>query len=149
MSDGCPLAGRLWIPEDPDDHPAPAIFEYIPYRKNDYYAVHNQSMHAYFAGRGYVSARVDLRGSGDSDSILENEYVPLEQSDGIEVIRWLAAEPWCSAKVVMIGISGGVSMDCRLPPPRRRELGAVVSICSTDDRYADDVQLELTDEETA
>jgi putative CocE/NonD family hydrolase len=96
-------------------------------------------MHAYFAGHGYVSVRVDLRGSGDSEGILADEYLPLEQEDGIGVISWLAAQPFCSGSVGMIGISwggfNGLQIAAHAPP----ELGAVISICSTDDRYTDDV----------
>jgi putative CocE/NonD family hydrolase len=82
---------------------------------------------------------VDLRGSGDSDGILEGEYLPLEQSDGIEVIRWLAAQPWCSGQVGMIGISWGGFNGLQIAAHSPEALGAVVSICSTDDRYTDDV----------
>jgi putative CocE/NonD family hydrolase len=139
MSDGCRLAAKLWIPEDAEDHPVPAILEYIPYRKNDYTAVHDESMHAYFAGHGYVAARIDLRGSGDSDGILEDEYLPLEQADGIEVIKWLASQDFCSGKVGMIGISWGGFNGLQIAAHAPAELGAVVSICSTDDRYLDDV----------
>ena len=139
MSDGCRLSAKLWIPEDAEEHPVPAILEYIPYRKNDYTAVHDQSMHGYFAGHGYVSARIDIRGSGDSEGILADEYLPLEQSDGIEVIRWLAAQPFCSGRVGMIGISWGGFNGLQIAAHSPPELGAVVSICSTDDRYADDV----------
>jgi len=139
MSDGCRLAARLWIPEHAADEPVPAILEYIPYRKNDYYSLHDESMHAYFAGHGYAAVRVDLRGSGDSDGILEDEYLPLEQSDGVEVIKWLAAQPWCSGKVGMIGISWGGFNGLQIAAHSPEELGAVVSICSTDDRYVDDV----------
>ncbi len=139
MSDGCRLAAKLWIPQDAEDHPVPAILEYIPYRKNDATAYRDHSMHAYFAGNGYVSVRVDLRGSGDSDGILADEYLPLEQQDGVEVIAWLAAQPFCSGKVGMIGISwggfNGLQIAAHAPP----ELGCVISVCSTDDRYSDDV----------
>jgi uncharacterized protein len=142
MSDGCRLAARIWLPEDALNNPVPAIFEYIPYRKNDNYAVHDQTMHGYFARHGYAAVRVDLRGSGDSDGILEDEYLPLEQSDGIEVIRWVAAQPWCSGKVGMIGISWGGFNSLQIAAHSPKELGAVVSICSTDDRYADDVHYQ-------
>ena len=31
-------------------------------------------IHPYFAGHGYASLRIDLRGSGDSDGYLVDEY---------------------------------------------------------------------------
>jgi putative CocE/NonD family hydrolase len=139
MSDGARLAAKLWLPEGTEDHPVPAILEYIPYRKNDFTAVHDHAMHAYFAGHGYASVRVDLRGSGDSDGILSDEYLPLEQSDGVEVIASLAEESFCSGKVGMIGISWGGFNGLQIAAHGPPGLGAVVSVCSTDDRYSDDV----------
>ena len=139
MSDGCRLAARIWLPEDAGDDPVPAVMEYVPYRKNDGLVLRDAPIHAYFAGFGYASVRVDTRGSGDSDGILEDEYLPLEQTDGVEVIKWLAAQPWCTGKVGIIGKSwggfNGLQIAAHAPP----ELGAVISVASTDDRYADDV----------
>lgn len=34
MSDGCRLAARIWLPEEAETHPVPAILEYIPYRRD-------------------------------------------------------------------------------------------------------------------
>jgi nitrite reductase/ring-hydroxylating ferredoxin subunit len=62
MPDGCRLAARIWLPEDADSDPVPAILEYIPYRKNDGTAIGDSTRHAYFAGHGYASVRVDMRG---------------------------------------------------------------------------------------
>ena len=107
MSDGCRLAAKLWLPEGAESEPVPAILEYIPYRKNDFTALRDSKTHGYFARCGYASVRVDLRGSGDSDGILADEYLPLEQNDGLEVISWLAKQPWCSGVVGMFGISWG------------------------------------------
>lgn len=45
----------------------------------------------YFAGHGYAALRVDLRGSGGSDGILEDEYTLQELTDVEEVIAWMAA----------------------------------------------------------
>ena len=35
LSDGCRLAARLWLPENAEARPVPAILEYLPYRKRD------------------------------------------------------------------------------------------------------------------
>jgi uncharacterized protein len=139
MPDGCRLAARIWLPEDAEREPVPAVFEYVPYRKNDGLVLRDAPIHHYFAGHGYASVRVDMRGTGDSDGILSGEYLPLEQEDGVAVIRWLAAQPWCTGRVGIIGKSwggfNGLQIAARHPP----ELGAVISVASTDDRYADDV----------
>jgi putative CocE/NonD family hydrolase len=139
MQDGVRLSARIWLPEDAEHDPVPAILEYIPYRKNDATAVRDAGIHPYFAGHGYASVRVDLRGSGDSEGILLDEYLPQEQEDGIEVIRWLAAQQWCTGAVGMIGKSWGGFNGLQVAAHAPDELKAVVSVCSTDDRYADDV----------
>ena len=43
-----------------------------------------------------AGVRVDLRGSGESTGLLFDEYAQQEQDDGVEVIAWLAAQPWCN-----------------------------------------------------
>ena len=48
-------------------------------------------IHPYWAARGYACVRLDLRGSGESDGLLADEYDPLEQDDLLEVIAWLTA----------------------------------------------------------
>jgi uncharacterized protein len=139
MPDGVRLSARIWLPDDAQQDPVPAILEYIPYRKDDATAIRDAGIHPYFAGHGYASVRVDLRGSGDSEGILRDEYLPQEQQDGVDVIRWLAAQQWCTGGVGMIGKSwggfNGLQVAAHAPP----ELKALVSVCSTDDRYADDV----------
>jgi hypothetical protein len=139
MSDGTRLAARMWIPEGADDTPVPAILEYIPYRKRDHKRSRDQSMHAWFAGHGYACIRVDMRGSGDSDGVLLDEYLQTEQDDGCEVLRWIGSQPWCDGSVGMIGISWGGFNGLQLAAMQPPELRAVVSVASTDDRYADDV----------
>src|SRR5436853_1018410 len=136
LSDGTRLATRLWLP---DEEPAPAILEYLPYRKGDAFAARDNRHHAYFAEHGYAGVRVDLRGSGDSDGLLEDEYLPEEQEDALEVIAWLAAQPWCSGAVGMFGLSWGGFNALQVAALRPPALKAIVTLCSTDDRYADDV----------
>ena len=69
------LAARIWLPADAMEQPVPAILEYIPYRKNDGTVTRDALMHPYFAGHGYAAIRVDMRGSGDSDGIMYDEYL--------------------------------------------------------------------------
>ncbi|MCG6657819.1 CocE/NonD family hydrolase [Halomonas campisalis] len=139
MPDGVRLCARLWLPEGAAQRPVPAILEYIPYRLRDGSARRDAIHHRYFAGHGYAALRVDLRGSGDSGGVLKDEYLEQELVDGEAILRWLAAQPWCDGRVGMIGISWGGFNGLQLAARRPPALKAVVSVCSTDDRYADDV----------
>jgi uncharacterized protein len=139
LSDGCRLAARIWRPTGSQDAPVPAILEYIPYRKRDIKRMRDDQIHPYLAGHGYACIRVDLRGSGDSDGVLRDEYLEQELADGEEVLTWIAQQPWCDGSVGMIGISWGGFNGLQIAARQPDELKAVVSICSTDDRYADDI----------
>jgi hypothetical protein len=139
LSDGCRLAARIWLPADAETDPVPGILEYIPYRKRDFMAQRDALIHPYLAGHGYACVRVDLRGSGDSDGVLTDEYLAREQDDACEVIAWLAAQPWCTGKVGMMGNSWGGFNALQVAARRPPALGAIITSCSTDDRYADDV----------
>jgi uncharacterized protein len=139
LGDGTRLAARAWLPVDAEQAPVPAILEYLPYRKGDAFAVRDSRHHPYFAGHGYAAVRVDLRGSGDSDGILLDEYLPREAEDALEVIAWLARRPWCSGEVGMFGLSWGGFNGLQVAARRPPELKAVITCCASDDRYADDV----------
>jgi putative CocE/NonD family hydrolase len=139
MPDGVRLAARIWMPEGAATDPVPAILEYIPYRKRDGVRLRDETMHPWFAGHGYACIRVDIRGSGDSEGVLTDEYLQRELDDGVAIIDWLAEQPWCNGRVGMIGISWGGFNGLQIAALQPAALGAVVSVCSTDDRYADDV----------
>jgi predicted acyl esterase len=139
LADGTRLAARLWLPEDAGQNPVPALLEYLPYRKRDSMRLRDDPMHAYFAGHGYASVRVDIRGTGDSDGLIADEYAKQEQDDALEVIAWLAARPWCSGAVGMSGISWGGFNALQVAARRPPALKAIISLGSTDDRYATDV----------
>ena len=113
----------------------PAILEYIPYRKRDFTRARDEPMHHYFAGHGYAAVRVDLRGSGDSDGFLLDEYLQQEHDDALEVIRWIAQQSWCSGAVGMMGKSWGGFNSLQVAALRPPELKAIITVCSTDDRY--------------
>jgi uncharacterized protein len=139
MSDGCRLGARLWLPENAESDPVPAVVEYIPYRKRDSTRARDSITHPYVAGHGYACVRVDMRGAGDSEGILADEYLELEQRDGLEVLAWLADQPWCTGTIGIMGKSWGGFNGLQLAALAPPELGAVVAVAATDDRYADDV----------
>jgi len=139
LADGTRLAARIFLPEDAGQDPVPAILEYLPYRKRDGTAERDALTHPYFAGHGYAAVRVDIRGTGESDGLIDDEYSKQEQDDCLEVIDWLARQPWCSGAVGMIGISWGGFNGLQVAARRPPALKAVITICSTDDRYTDDV----------
>jgi predicted acyl esterase len=67
MKDGVRLAVTLYMPDGASaGQRFPALLEYLPYRKDDDEAVRDFGTHSYFAKRGYVGARVDIRGFGAS-----------------------------------------------------------------------------------
>jgi len=139
LKDGTQLAARIWLPEDAEQNPVPAILEYLPYRKRDGTYERDALTYPWLAGHGYAGVRVDIRGSGESDGLLSDEYARQEQDDALEIIAWLAAQPWCNGAVGMMGISWGGFNGLQVAARRPPALKAIVTICSTDDRYADDV----------
>jgi putative CocE/NonD family hydrolase len=139
LSDGCRLGARLWLPADAVERPAPAILEYIPYRKRDGTRGRDEPMHGYYAQHGYAAVRVDMRGSGESDGHLADEYLALEQDDALEVIAWIAAQPWCNGAVGMQGKSWGGFNALQVAARRPPALKAIITTFSTDNRYTDDI----------
>ena len=139
LADGARLATRLWLPDAAEVEPVPVVLEYLPYRKRDGTSLRDEVTHAHFAANGYACARVDLRGNGDSDGLMRDEYTRQELVDGFEVIEWLAAQPWCTGAVGIIGISWGGFNGLQIAALAPPSLKAVVTVCSTDDRYASDI----------
>ena len=95
LNDGVRLSARVWLPSDAHSYPVPAILEYLPYRKRDGTCARDALTHPYFAERGYACLRVDMRGNGDSEGLMEDEYAQLELDDAVEIINWVSTQPWC------------------------------------------------------
>lgn len=138
LEDGCRLAARVWLPDHSDRRPCPAILEAIPYRRTDGTLTIDHPRYEYWARHGFAGVRVDIRGSGDSDGVLEDEYLAGEQDDACEVIGWLAQQPWCNGRVGMIGYSWGGFAGLQVAARRPPQLAAVVTVNSTVRRYTDD-----------
>ena len=141
LSDGTRLACRYWLPKNAVQHPVPAILEYIPYCKRDRTSERDEDMHPYLAGHGYCAIRVDMRGSGESEGLLLDEYLPQEQDDALEVIAWIAEQPWCSGNVGMFGKSWGGYNSLQVAARRPPALKAIITVYSVDDRYADCIHI--------
>jgi putative CocE/NonD family hydrolase len=117
----------------------PAILEFIPYRRRDRHRGDDAFTHPGLSALGYVCVRVDMRGSGDSDGLMYDEYTAPEWRDACEVIAWIAAQDWCDGGVGMMGLSWGGFNALQVAACRPPALKAVVSTCASDDRYRDDM----------
>ncbi len=140
MPDGVRLAADLYVPESlSSSERLPILLEYLPYRKDEGRRNRFGLFH-YFVKRGYIVARVDIRGTGNSEGkLIPYEYSEIEQRDGEVVIDWLSKQSYSNGNVGMFGISWGgfnaIHMAMRRPPA----LKTIISLMSTDDIYQDDV----------
>jgi predicted acyl esterase len=141
MKDGVRLAATLYMPDGAKPgEKFPALLEYLPYRKDDGTAAGDYPKHAYFARRGYVSVRVDIRGFGASEGAPpEREYSEREQTDGEQVIAWLAHQPWSNGNVGMFGISWGGFTALQMAMHHAPELKAILAVDATAELFHDDV----------
>ena len=140
MPDGVRLAADLYMPDGGDTgENFPVLLEYLPYRKTEARS-RNLSLYSYFVERGYIVARVDIRGTGNSEGrVIPYEYSDIEQDDGEIVIDWLSKQGWSNGNVGMFGISWGgfnaIQLAVRNPPA----LKAIIAVDATEDLYQDDV----------
>ncbi len=142
MPDGVELSARIWLPKDAAKNPVPAILEHLPYRKRDGTIVRDALTHPYLAGHGYACIRVDMRGNGDSQGLMDDEYSEQELQDAESVIAWLRAQPWCTGRIGMMGISWGGFNSLQVAARQPEGLEAIITLCSTDDRYTDDIHFK-------
>jgi putative CocE/NonD family hydrolase len=140
LPDGVRLATDLFVPTGgADGERFPVLLEYLPYRKDES-RNRNYTLYSYFVRRGYIVARVDMRGTGNSEGrLIAYEYTDQENDDGEVVIDWLSKQSFSNGNVGMFGISWGgfnsIHLAMRNPPA----LKAIIAIDATDDLYQDDV----------
>jgi hypothetical protein len=139
ISDGTRIALTTYTPDAAGDGPFPAVVESLPYRKDDDCTSRDWTTYAYLASRGLAGVRLDIRGTGASTGVIENEYTGQEQSDTLEVMRWLADQDWCTGNLGMWGISWGGFSSLQTAMLRPPELKAIVPMHATHDRFACDV----------
>jgi len=138
MRDKIRLSARLWIPLQASRIPVPVVLEYIPYRKRDSYRNHDNAWGKELAGHGIAFARIDVRGTGDSEGVIRDEYTDSELDDGLQCIDWLSKQPWCNGSVGMRGISWGAINTLQIAALQPPSLKAIMSLAGTDNRFTDD-----------
>jgi putative CocE/NonD family hydrolase len=139
MDDGVLIALTVYRPASRNDGPFPTIVESLPYRKDDAFYSSDWGTYANLAQRGFAGVRIDIRGTGASTGIIEDEYVPREQDDTLAVFRWLADQSWCSGNLGMWGVSWGGFSSLQTAMLRPPELKAIAPVHATHDRFACDV----------
>ena len=145
MRDGTRLSARVWAPEDSAGlfengiETYPVLLEALPYRRRDATSDTDEPNHVTFARAGYITIRLDFRGTADSEGGLEDELTAKEQCDVIEAIEYLSAQPYCTGAVGMFGYSWGGNNSLTAAANRPEALKAVISIDSIVDRYAQDI----------
>ncbi|MET9121893.1 CocE/NonD family hydrolase [Streptomyces sp. NPDC004528] len=132
LADGTRLYARMWRPRT--EEPVPALLEYLADRLSDSTAPRDAQRHPWYAGHGYASVRVDARGHGNSEGVPADPE-STEPADGVEVVHWLAARPWCDGRVGMFGISRGGDLSLRVAARAPEPLKAVVTVCPADDGF--------------
>lgn len=160
LSDETSLSLKIWFPRkslaeteftdvnsflqfEPANHELkekyPVILEHLPYRKSDWTLPRDYRRHTWMSSHGYVVIRSDMRGSGDSEGFYFDEYEEQELSDAGEIIQWASAQIWCNGRVGMYGKSWGGFNGLQVAYKQPKALKSVISLYSTDDRYATDV----------
>jgi uncharacterized protein len=135
--DGVRLSVDVYRPNRPGRFPA--ILEHIPYRKDDLRAIEDRSQNVFLVNAGFACVRLDVRGTGSSGGIAQDEYTEAEQRDGFDVVAWMAEQPWCTGAVASWGVSYGGFSCIQLAALRPPALRAIAPVYATDDRYTDDM----------
>lgn len=138
MADGVHLSARLWRPKAGTPGRVPVVIEYIPYRKRDFYRFIDDLWGPQLASRGIAYARIDVRGSGDSEGVITDEYSEPELADGVACIEWLSRQNWCTGAVGMRGISWGGINTLQVAARAPRALKAIMPMGCCDNRFTDD-----------
>lgn len=134
---GATLAGTLYLPTT--DGPFATLLEALPYRKNDVTASYVDSYHRFAIEGRFAVLRIDLRGTGNSSGVAEDEYPDIERRDLRTAIEWAAGQSWSNGKVGMFGTSYSGFNSLHMAMEGIPQLAAIAAMYATDDRYTDDV----------
>jgi predicted acyl esterase len=137
MRDGVELNVRVTRPDATGRFPG--VMEYHPYRRlgatSADYRDEYPPVVPFLAERGYAVVQFDVRGTGSSSGFSTNIYSPEERQDGYDMVAWIAAQPWCTGDVGMIGKSYGAVVQWQVAALRPPALKAIVVRSANDDVY--------------
>jgi putative CocE/NonD family hydrolase len=120
------LSADIFMPAS--EGPFPAIITLLPYRNDAASGIECGALLRWFAARGYACVLVDFRGTGSSDGMQRPPFDPCEADDGVDVISWVTAQPWCNGKIGMWGMSYGAILTLRTASRQPKGLSAIVAI---------------------
>jgi hypothetical protein len=139
MRDGVELCAKLTRPAAAGSFPA--IMEYNPYRRlrkplPDYRDEYPPAV-PYLAAHGYAIVQFDVRGTGNSGGWTADIYNDEERQDAYDMVGWIAAQPWCSGNVGMIGKSYSAVVQWQVAVQNPPALKAIIVRSANDDVYTE------------
>lgn len=135
MRDGVQLAANLWFPEGAsrDEASLPTVYVDEWYGRDEEAAGHSIQL---WRDAGFVVAVVDARGYGASFGSQPAFMTPEARADQVEVLRWLAAQPWSNGHVAVVGLSLSGALAGVMTGSGSSELHAAVIRAADFDQYA-------------
>jgi len=131
--DGTTLSVQVALPGPADQGPYPTVVEYSGYDPSNP-ATGQPQYKLLMPALGYAWVGVNIRGTGCSGGAF-NFFENLQVLDGYDAIETVAAQPWSTGRVGMVGISyGGISQlfVARSQPPH---LAAITPVSVIDDTW--------------
>ncbi len=133
MRDGVRLSAKITRPEGAEKFPA--LMDYYPYRMGRW---EEAPPHYHrFARQGYALVSYEARGTGNSEGVTTDVYQDAERDDGVEMVNWIASQPWCDGNVGMWGLSYGAVASWQVAARAPEPLKAIVVRSGTDDIYTE------------
>jgi putative CocE/NonD family hydrolase len=110
MRDGVQVAVNVYRPDA--SGPFPALLAADSYQKDlddlpllPIFHMRETNDIEYFVSRGYIFVHSDSRGTGHSPVGQFDLFGQEMQNDLYDLVEWIAAQPWCTGKVGMLGES--------------------------------------------
>ena len=141
MKDGVRLAVTLYMPDGGKaDERFPAVSNTIPIVRT--MAPRNATTlftPTLCAVATFAPALTSAASAPARALLLNREYSEQEQLDGLQIIDWLAHQPWSNGNVGMMGISWSGFNSLQMAMRHAPELKAIIAVDATAELFHDDV----------